>query len=340
MLALEVNELLRIGLPRKYVEKREPLEVIRGRPVWERNFPWRGAEARELVCRHSRITYDNLDNQIVLAGLRVAMQMVQHKDVRKDVTQTLRVFQQLATERVVDSFHFDQVKDGYNRLNEHYEAAHHITRMLLYGLRSRSVFSEGSTKMYGLALDMPSLFEKFTERLIATVLQGSDYKLFSLTSDRGALLDGKGQTYASVRPDYQVRKGNELIAVLDAKYKDYWPVDKTGLRPNRKVGNEDLYQLFFYQQRLRHKYRLMENPPALIISQLPDDDERDGRQVISDAYRRVVYKAGEDRSGDINIFFIPVTRFLRLLNQGATPIEAAESIDLRKIVDFFQSSAA
>lgn len=340
MLALEVKEILRIGLSRKYVEKIEPLEVIRGRPVWQNNFPWRGAESRELVCRHSRITYDNLDNQIVLAGLRMAMQLVRHKDVRKDITQTLRVFQQLATEKVIDAFHFDQVAGGYNRLNEHYEALHQITKMLLYGLRSRSVYSEGPTRVYGLALDMPFLFEKFAQRLIESVLAGSEFKLFSQTGDRGALLDSTGQTYAGVRPDYQVRKGNELVAVLDAKYKDYWPMDKTGQRPNRKVANEDLYQLFFYQQRLKQKYNLTENPPAIIISQLPDEDEREGRLTIPERYKRIIYQAGDDTSGDVTLIFLPVTRFLRLLDSGLNVLNAAEKIGLMDFINTLKWKAA
>lgn len=94
------------------------------------------------------------------------------------------------------------------------------------------------------------------------VLLGSgDFEVQAQKGDYRALLDGEGRHYASVRPDLEVWNSEHLVGVIDAKYKPYWRARDEVLKPSRKLANEDLYQLFFYQQRLQRKYNLMK-PPA------------------------------------------------------------------------------
>ena len=97
--------------------------------------------------------------------------------------------------------------------------------------------------------------------------------------------------------------------------------------PVRKVLNEDLYQLFFYQQRLQRKYNLSDPPPAFIACPLPEDDERAGSQVLKERFQRIVWQAGSERSGDVKLLFIPLTKFLRCLMDGRSEQEASRDIE-------------
>ncbi|MEA3360344.1 MAG: hypothetical protein U9R17_13195 [Thermodesulfobacteriota bacterium] len=56
LLCDEVNEIRRIGLSRRYEERIETMEVLRGRPLWDKSFPWRGNDTKKVCCRYHRLT--------------------------------------------------------------------------------------------------------------------------------------------------------------------------------------------------------------------------------------------------------------------------------------------
>ena len=339
LLCDEVGEILRIGLSRQYEERRDPLEVLRGRVLWEKNFPWRGAKAKELVCRYHQLTYDNLDNRLVFSGLRSARALAVDRSVHASVLQHCKTFTTIASETHPGPADFEKASLGYNRLNEHYRTAHGISRMLVFGLRPKDFFEAGGHVISGVVLDMASLFEGFVQRFMGDVLGPSGFKLILQAPDRGALLDAKGQRYASVRPDLEAWMSDQVVGVIDAKYKPYWKAADESLRPFRKISNEDLYQLFFYQQRLQRRHDLLFPPVAVIAAPLPDEDEMNGGQTISERYKRVVWQAGLERAGDVRLVLIPMTRFLRLMGQRLKPAEAVSLLGFDDFASLFRDSS-
>jgi hypothetical protein len=129
-------------------------------------------------------------------------------------------------------------------------------------------------------------------------------------------LDLEGKQYASVRPDIEVWRGEKPIGVIDAKYKSYWMAADDTLKPLKKISNEDLYQLFFYQQRMQHKYNLTRSPFAIIMSPLPEVDERNNSSVVSKTYKRIFWKAGHEKGGEVNLVLIPMTKILRQFKEN------------------------
>ncbi len=339
LLCEESREILRIGLSRRYEEKREPLNFLMGRPLWEKNFPWRGGKTRELTCRYHRLTYDNMDNRLLLAGLRSAAALATSEEVRGKVFRYVKTFGELATEITPEPGHFDEAEQRYNRLTEHYRAAHGLCRMLLHSLRPESLYESGKHLIFGIAWDMADLFEKFIERLTADILKPAGFSIESQAPDRKALLDGEGYHYTSVRPDLIISHSRRVCGVIDAKYKRYWPTAANGSTPMRKIANEDIYQLFFYQQRLQRKFDLPTPPVAVIAAPLPEDDERGGQAVIAERFKRVVWQAGAEKAGDVRLILIPMTKFLRLVIQGERPADVVEKIGLNHIRDLFYNTA-
>jgi len=266
----EIKEILRIGLSRKYMERQSATEVLRGRPIWHQNFPWLGSKAREIHCRYHRLTYDNLDNQLILEGLVHAV-AIGKKEAKASALQHLHSFRELAGRTNPSPTDFDSAVKLYNRLNEHYRVAHGLSKMFIFGLRPESFFEAGSQKIFGVVLDMALLFEMFVQRLLEDTLKPGGFLIKSQSPDRGALLDGEDRIYSTVRPDFLVCRDNQVVAVIDAKYKDYWPATPDGSRPQRKMANEDIYQLFFYQQRIQRLYNLAKPPAAIIAAPFPDD---------------------------------------------------------------------
>jgi hypothetical protein len=226
---------------------------------------------------------------------------------------------------------FDKVKKEYNRLNEHYYIAHSLTKMFLFGMRPEYFLENDTSVVSGLVLDMAVLFERFVEKLIKDLFQGHGFKVRIQGPDRNALLDKAGKTYACIRPDLEIFKDDKIIGVIDAKYKAYWK-GKENRKPSKKISNEDLYQLYFYQQRIQRKCNLSNPPIAFIASPLPAEDERNDSPILSERFRRVFWQAGSDKAGDVRLMLVPMTQFLRLLRSGLKIQNAIEKINLDYIL--------
>ena len=328
VLCEEMESILSIGFSRRYEERREALEVLRGRVLWERNFPWRGARAKQIICRYHRLTYDNLDNRLVLVGLRCAFFLANHLEIKRRVGEFISIFRDVASETTATLNDFQRVERGYNRLNEHYRVGHGLSRMLLLGFRPDALYESGKEEVGGIVLDMSQLFERFVERLMNDLLVPKGFTVLPQAKDKGALLDGEGHKYSEIRPDIEVWMDRKAVGVIDAKYKSYWATGEDCSKPNKKIANEDLYQLFFYQQRLQRRHELRTLPAAVIAAPLPDDDERQGLACVPSRYRRIRWQAGVEREGDVHLLLVPITRFLRLINQRVKPQDAVCQLGL------------
>ncbi|NWF54260.1 MAG: hypothetical protein HXY45_05645 [Syntrophaceae bacterium] len=323
----ELRTILKNGISRRYQERSDPLEVIRGRVLWERNFPWLAGMSKEVICRYHQMTYNNLDNQIVLSGLKKAFFLAGLPELKRNVGEFLNIFNSFTFEKSLGQADFQKAENGYSRLNEHYRVMHSLTKMLLFNLRPEDFFEEGRQQIFGIVLDMAEVFERFVERLMSDLLCPKGLSLIAQPKDSRALIDDDGYRYASVQPDIEVWHGNRAIGIIDAKYKDYWAKGEDGFKPERKISNEDLFQLFFYQQRMQRKYGLPSLPFALIAAPLPAEEEREGKMVVPARFLRVRFHAGLGNEGDVRLLLIPITRFLRILNEGIPPREAAIVLD-------------
>ena len=73
LLADEAQGILQQGLARRYERRTEALPVLRGRPAFTENFPWRPEGMTRIVCTHHQLTADNLHNRLVRAALERAV---------------------------------------------------------------------------------------------------------------------------------------------------------------------------------------------------------------------------------------------------------------------------
>jgi 5-methylcytosine-specific restriction enzyme subunit McrC len=328
MLRDEVNEITRIGLSRRYEERIELLDLLRGRVLWERNFPWRAGKSGQIACRYKRLTYDNLDNRILLGGLRRAVGLVDHRDAKAGLIEHCRLFSDFALETDLDISQVESAEHRYNRLNEHYRVAHILARMFLFSLRPRSFFQIGSHPIPGVIFDMAWLFEKFIERYVSDIFSRVGVTVDAQSSDYLAILDGEGRSYASVRPDLEVWSSGKLLGIIDAKYKAYWQGKEEGEKPERKISNEDLYQMFFYQLRMQKRHNLQTPPLTVIAAPMPADDERGNAPTLAERFKKIVFQAGAEKAGEIRLFLVPMTDILRRLSKGVDPVDSSHRSSL------------
>jgi len=287
--AVEQDVVRRIS--RRYQERIERSQVLRGRPLWRFGRPIAGG----LECRVHRLQVDNLLNRLILAGLRVA-----HRLLRTSKTSTL-VYQ--FRSQVRDSHprpaDFDLARRGINALSLHYRPALELARSLVLQL-DPDLFKSGPGKMIGFELYIPRLFESFVHRLVHDALP--DFRVVSQTVDGEAFRDDWGNTYRTIRPDTVVYDADVPLAVLDAKYKPQY------LRDRKKVSTADLYQLFFYQSRLRERSGLAAPPTAAIVAP--------SFGTSPPVRERIVHRDAEHQPAKICVVDLPLERVVDQLRYG------------------------
>ena len=92
LLCEEMRTIVRNGISRRYKEHLDPIKVIRGRVLWEKNFPLLRRKSKEIFCRYHQLTYNNIDNQIILSGLKKAFFLVGVPEVKRQVGEFLNIF--------------------------------------------------------------------------------------------------------------------------------------------------------------------------------------------------------------------------------------------------------
>jgi 5-methylcytosine-specific restriction endonuclease McrBC regulatory subunit McrC len=221
---------------------------------------------------------------------------------------------ELASLRPVGQEEFEAARTRYTRLSEHYRLAHNLSELITLGQRPSAVFESDHTPTGGLSLDMAWLFELFVSRMLVERLGPRGLSVRVQESDAQAIVDREGFRYRTVRPDIVVYRDDVPAAVVDAKYKELWPATADAT-PFHKIGNDDLYQLFFYAQRLQLRHRLTQPPAALIVSPLPAADERHCL-VLGSRFTLVTWKAGLETPCSVGLVLLPLTDMLRQLAES------------------------
>lgn len=166
MLADELTRVRHVGLSRQYVNRREPLVVLRGRPDFVGSFPWDDSGQTVVTCRYHELTCDVLDNQLVRAALERATLMDVTVRTRRRLLEHRQAWAELASLRPMGREEFAAARTRYTRLSEHYRLAHNLAELIVLGQRPAELFADAPTPTGGLSLNMAWLFERFVARLL------------------------------------------------------------------------------------------------------------------------------------------------------------------------------
>jgi 5-methylcytosine-specific restriction enzyme subunit McrC len=316
VLADELDMIRQRGVSRLYVNRKQPLRALRGRPDFLASFPWNDRGMTSITCRYHELSCDTLDNRLILAGLESAVLLDLAPKTRSRFVAHRRAWHELATPGTAGPGDFERARSHYNRLTEHYRLAHNIAELIVNRVRPQSLFDTTTHVTSGVSLDMADLFERVVYRLLRDTFEPRGFDVRYQNTDGRALRDGEGERYRNIRPDVLIFLNDVPVAVVDAKYKDYWEADPDRLVPLKKISNEDLYQLFFYASRLQAVHRLSQPPMSIIIAPQPTVDELAGRLVIGERFRRVRYCTTMSEH-ELSLALLPVATVVDALRQSA-----------------------
>jgi 5-methylcytosine-specific restriction enzyme subunit McrC len=194
------------GLVHGYVAREERMRTIRGRLLVEEfaRRPWAAAEPQ---CRYDDFTADIVENQLFRCTLQAMLSWPQlAPQVRREALRLMGRFEGVSDTPATRH----SVPVAVTRLNEHYEDAMRLSRLVLQAM---SLSHEaGDQQANSLMVDMDDLFRRW-------IVQELDLRLapdLRIDGDEDVWLDEARAV--TMTPDLVVRRGSDVVLVGDAKY--------------------------------------------------------------------------------------------------------------------------
>jgi hypothetical protein len=293
------SERLAAGhIAQSYVNRTERTGFVRGRPLWHRQ----GGRPPDgtVMCKFDEKSTDTLANRLVLAGLDAASRWTDTGSERAALRTQQHVWRSLAEPVRPAPHDFDIAELRLNRLTRGYRSAIAIARALLFGFDLAS--PDPNTHIYAPVFDLAELFETLVLLVAELAAVGTGKQVDAQTSERRAIVTRSGQTYRRIRPDVLVSEDDVPVLVLDSKFKPRYGSGGRQPTGEHRISREDIFQIFFYANRIAQRRRLSSPIPAAIAAPLLGDSEPP-----TDEYRQLHW--GEDSKevgARLTLVLIPV----------------------------------
>ncbi len=230
----EIDQVLKRGLRKEYVEQEATEKHLRGQLDLQRQLQRQGTTGTEFECRYDELSHDVVENKLLLDAIHRLRPLVTESGLSSDLNRYRgRLEQRIEHERMTIE-DFDAV--SITRLNDYYEDVIELAELIF-----RQVFVED---LSGLEQQFSSLLINLEQTFESVVYEGVrsvvDRERYDVRDDPvGYLLeDADERGHLQMTPDFYIRdrESQEIVFVGDAK----WKVDSSPAR-------EDLYQIGSYQ---------------------------------------------------------------------------------------------
>lgn len=313
VLVEQVQRVIGHNLAKRYVEKTERLQGIKGRPIWAKDFGHHPSEGK--TCRFFELSHQNKLNEAILVALELASSILQGTPQLSRCQELIFQWRGILSScNHSPSIAREAIQD-LTRLTEHYRTPLLIGQALMERKRT-DIFGASLSPLPTLEFYLPTLFEKFVYRLISEALSGAGLRAKEQVFDSKALVDGLGEKYRSIIPDILLYQLNNVTGIIDAKFKPRYVTGLPGnkIPKNSRVTNADIYQLFFYQARIAKLSPDSEPPATAIVAPLFGDSE-----CSSDAVRREIIWTEQDKRDSefkIKVLSIPMAAIFSSIAKG------------------------
>ena len=237
----KLTEMVRKGMPRRYIEQADDLPVLRGALNVTRQFTVLAANPARLACRFDELSENTPLNQIIKAAIMRLQRITRSNDNQRQLRELAFIYADIA-EVAVAALPWHKVV--INRTNERWREIFDLAKLLL-GSRYQSTTS-GSGDGFALLFEMNVLFEEYVGRLLKRAALMRPGFSVHLQGGRDYCLVGKDdKKLFQTKPDILLKQHGKIVRIIDTKWKQISPAVEDS---KRGVNQGDIYQMMAYGQ--------------------------------------------------------------------------------------------
>ncbi len=250
----QLNAEMMQGMIRRYIERKENLNVLRGRLRFEQHIKQNMAHHERLFCEFHELSEDNDHNQILKYVLKLLLKMAIGPRVRLQVAALLMHFGPISDKTVktnsLDSLSFDRSIARYQPIFEQ-------CKWFLEGVYPDIL--SGKETFVSLLFDMNQLFEAYVGAELRIKARSEGLRMIEQGPQRhiARRMDTDGHVFR-MKPDFSFMRGNDQVAIADAKWKLLDDEEK-----KLGISQADLYQMNSYATRYCVKQLFLIYPKQL-----------------------------------------------------------------------------
>ena len=234
------NELMQ-GMIKRYVEKTQNLNVIRGRLKTELQFKYNQAHKERLFCQYDELNTDNIYNRIIKYTLKSMQSLTTGHAASRKLNELLMRFDHIKDIRVNIRM-FDVL--AFDRSIRRYKNIFRQCRWIIEGLHPDVV--AGSSSCLSILFDMNRLFEAYVAVQMRKIAWSTGRQMREQGPQRHMVYrKDRDENLFVMKPDMVFLNEKDVpIAIADAKWKLLDEKEK-----KMGISQGDLYQMSAYATR-------------------------------------------------------------------------------------------
>jgi len=247
--------LLKIGLIKTYVVHEDNVSFLRGKLLIKEQIQNNMRKNTKFGCQFDELEHNNLENQILLAALGSSHNITNDDELKRKLRLLMYQYSTFTEHIPILSQDFDKIM--YNKLNQHYEPAHDLSRIILEASGFKEYRKEKRIKIKPFFINMDDVFEKFVEKLIRFYYSKHNSKYNIQPQQTTKAWTSESLKDKNMRTDILVEEdGTDKKFILDTKYKEH-------------LSSNDRYQIGFYI----HEFKQLEGTALLPEFEGSKDDD-------------------------------------------------------------------
>ena len=225
----EVDSLLNRGLVKCYHKEEDNRKALKGKLLIGEQLRRNFIHKERFFVRYNTYDFEHIMNCLLRQAIEVAAMATQNVYLRGRAISTLFNFPELKEVTVTPELFENLI---FDRKTEDYRMAIKLAKLLLTNSVPNRV-GKGD-RILALMFDMNKLWEEYVYIMLRRYLEdfevrSQEFKHFWQQEDG---------TYKTIRPDIVIRKDNQVVAILDTKWKC----------PDKAPSDGDLHQMYVYSK--------------------------------------------------------------------------------------------